>query len=467
MRTIALLLLVVLSVWHESAGAEQPGARPTGQATGTIVLTGGMLLDGYEVPPLHHAAVVIEGNRIAWVGRAANVQIPKGARIIDTSGRVMMPGLWEMHAHLDLIGHGNYARWFPWLRENKLTEKVMQISAKQFINAGITSAVDLGSPLEESLRIRQQVTNNEITGPRLWVSGPMMRLNRELLPGLGEVRTPEDAARTAEALAKAGVDIIKMQEGGFGVEHYKAVVDVARRHGRQTQAHVYFPDAVKAALDAGIDVLQHVGSGGTPPYPPELMKEIVDRGIPVCPTAAHRVAVYPATIEFPERLQHPQLREDFGPQIYEEVQNSFKEWHRVPYFQPLIGLGDTSRQIFFGERGSIEQWVTSGAVVVMGTDSGTPMNFNTEALWREIKLFVDYGMSPMRAISASTRIPARVMGRGRDLGTIEPGKLADIIVVKGNPLFDIQSLAHIEVVIKDGIIMKGAGQLASSSTEKQ
>ena len=104
--------------------------------------------------------------------------------------------------------------------------------------------------------------------------------------------------------------------------------------------------------------------------------------------------------------------------------------------------------------------------MVMGTDSGTPLNFNTEALWREIKLFVDYGMSPSRAISASTRVSARVMGRGRDLGTIEPGKLADIIVIRGNPLFDIQSLANVEVVVKDGAVLKGAGAPRSATTSQ-
>jgi imidazolonepropionase-like amidohydrolase len=451
MKRTVLLLAVLFAVAHAPAAGQARQSAPS-----KLALVGGMLLDGYEVPPLHHAAVLIEGNRIVWVGRAAEAKIPPDARVIDTSGRVMMPGLWEMHAHLDLIGHGNYARWFPWMRENNLTETVMEISAKQFINAGITGAVDLGSPVAESVRIKQRIERGEIPGPRLWISGPMMQLNREIMPGVGKIVTGEDAARTAEALAAAGVDVLKMQEGGFGLEHYKAVVEVSKKHKKQTQAHVYFPQAVKAALDAGIDVLQHVGSGGTPPYPPELIKEIVDRGIPVCPTAAHRVAVFPATVAFPERLQDPQLREDFGPKIYEEVQNSFKDWHRLPYFQALIGIGDTPRQMFFGEKGSIEQWITSGAVVVMGTDSGTPTNFNTEALWREIKLFVDYGMSPLRAISASTRIPARVMGRGRDLGTIEPGKLADIIVIKGNPLFDIQSLANVEVVIKDGVVLKGA-----------
>jgi imidazolonepropionase-like amidohydrolase len=461
-----------LGIVHVSAIAEQAPRAPVKQAppaataAQTLALVGGMLIDGYEVPPRHNAAVIVEGNRITWVGAAADARIPPGARVIDTTGRVMLPGLWEMHAHLDLIGHGNYGRWFPYIREKKIEEKVMEISAKQFINAGITGAVDLGAPLEESVRVRDRIARGEIPGPRLWVSGPMMQRNQEALPGLGKIVTPEDAARTAEALAKGGVDVLKVQEGGFTVEFYKAVVAVARKYRKQTHAHLYFPEAVQAALDAGIDVFQHVGSGGTPPYPPALMKQIVDRGIPVCPTAAHRVAVFPANVAFPERLQDPQLKEDFAPVpgLWEEVQDSWKDWHRLPYFQPLIGIGDTPRQIFFGERGSIKQWVNSGAVVVMGTDSGTPLNVNTEALWREIKLFVDYGMSPIKAIAAATRIPARVMGRGRDLGTIEVGKLADIIVVKGNPLFDIQALANVETVVKDGVVMKGGPSTPARTT---
>ena len=102
----------------------------------------------------------------------------------------------------------------------------------------------------------------------------------------------------------------------------------------------------------------------------------------------------------------------------------------------------------------MKQWIDAGAVIGMGTDSGTPMNFHTEALWREIKAFVGLGMSELGAISAATRVNARILGKGSELGTIEVGKLADIIVVNGDPLFNIMALADVKVVVKGGKVYK-------------
>ena len=107
--------------------------RGLGQTAKTTALVGGMLLDGYEVPPLHHATVLIEGNRIVQVGPAAEVKIPSGALVIDTSGRTMMPGLIELHAHLVIVGHGNYQRWFKWIDDHKdkySYQQVMEVSAR-------------------------------------------------------------------------------------------------------------------------------------------------------------------------------------------------------------------------------------------------------------------------------------------------------------------------------------------------
>jgi len=102
----------------------------------------------------------------------------------------------------------------------------------------------------------------------------------------------------------------------------------------------------------------------------------------------------------------------------------------------------------------LKQWIESNCVMGMGTDSGTPMNFHTEALWREIKAHVDAGMAPQRAITAATRINARILGDEKNLGTLEPGKLADVIVVAGDPLFDVTALSRVEVVVKGGIVVK-------------
>jgi imidazolonepropionase-like amidohydrolase len=417
-----------------------------------LALVGGMLLDGYDVPPVHHAAVLVEGDRIVWVGKAADAKIPPDATVIDTSGRVMLPGLIDLHVHLKNIGHGDYDRWDPWLMERNLLEKINAISAKQLLMAGVTTAVELGAQIPEILTTRDRVARGEIPGPRLFVSGPWITRslgNYQPKPERQiKIDTPEDAAKATEGLIAKGVDVIKAYVG-LTPAHYRAITDTAHKHGIRVHAHVYSETDTRNALENGVDVLTHAGSAGTaPPYSPELIRDIVNAGRPVVVTAAHRSWVFPATVAFPERLQDPQLREDFGPEIYAEVQASFKEFQRLGY------MGRIDREVFFRECG-LKQFIESGAVMGMGTDSGTPLNFHTEALWREIKAHVDMGMTPQRAISAATRINARILGKADQFGSIEPGKLADIIVIRGNPLFDIQALANIELVMKGGVVHKG------------
>ena len=445
------------------------GAAPHAQAPKRLALVGGMLLTGYEIPPVHHAAVLIEDSKIVAAGPASEITIPPGTTVIDTSGRTMLPGLIETHAHLIVLGHGSYETWFPWIAAHggaKMLTRVMEISAKQLLMAGVTTAVDLGAPLDQSLSIRDRINKGEVVGSRMLVSGPWIaRLsgaaaNAAMQVGFGglNISTPEEAARETERLANAGVDHIKAHSG-LTFDDYKAIVGAAHKHGIKVYAHVYAESDVKHALDAGVDVLQHVGSAGTaPPYSRELITEIVNAGRPVVVTAAHRSWVYPDTAAFPERLEDPGLKKAFGPDIYAEVQRSLKNWWTLSYFQR------TDREMLYREAG-VRQFIESGAVMGMGTDSGTPMNFHSEALWREIKVHVDLGMSPSRAIGAATRVNAQIIGKGRVLGTIEPGKMADVIVVDGNPLFDIVALSHVEVVVKDGVVYKGgAGATGRAGT---
>ena len=444
----ALLLLLTIAGLTDRRAEAQPPKR--------VALVGGMLLTGYEVPPIHHAAILIEGNTIVAAAPASEVKIPADAQVIDTSGRTMMPGLIETHAHLITLGHGNYATWFPWILAHGGDQKlrqVMETAAKELLWAGVTTAVDLGAPLQPSLDIRDRINKGQAVGPHLLMSGPWISRGQTgpMQEGFGGVNisTPEAAAAQVEKLAAAGVDTIKAH-AGLTAGDYKAIVKAAHAHGLKVQAHVYAERDTRNALEAGIDILTHVGSAGTaPPYSAELIRDIVNAGRPVVVTAAHRSWIYPDTAAFPERLQNPVLKELYPPDIYDEVQNSLKTWWTLGYF------ARTDREMFYRERG-VKQFIESGAVMGMGTDSGTPMNFHSEALWREIKVHVDMGMTPTHAIGAATRVNAQIIGKSRETGTLEAGKHADIIVVEGNPLFDIVALSRVAIVMKDGVVYKGA-----------
>lgn len=462
-RSLSLIRLgsaavVALLALSAAPRAQQPATpRPDTAAAAAaptkIALVGGQLLDGYEAPILHNAAILIEGDRIVKVGPAAQITIPPDYKIVDTSGRTMMPGMIDLHAHLIILGAGNYGTWFPWIAKNggsKMLTKVMETSAKQLLNAGITSAVDLGAPLAESLDVRDRIAKGAIPGPRMSMSGPWITRQgggmTDQFGGIAVTSSAQAAAET-EKLVKAGVDVIKAHSG-LTREDYKAIVNTAHKGGIRVHAHVYAEEDVRNALEMGIDVLSHAGSAGTaPPYSQQLITDIVNAGRPVVITAAHRAWVYPDTGAFPERLQDPGLKLDMPADIYTEVQDSLKSWRSLGYF------GRTDREMIFRERG-VRQFTDSGTVLGMGTDSGTPMNFHTEALWREAKVHADMGMPAIKVISALTRVGANILGKGRDLGTIEVGKLADIIVVNGNPLYDITALSRVETVVKGGKVMK-------------
>ena len=405
-----------------------------------------MLIDGYEAPPVHNATVLIEGDRIVAVGPSSQIEIPAGAEVIDTRGMTMLPGLIDLHVHTMFLGHGEYSEWFPFFTPEK--EEMIEIAARQLLMAGVTTAVDLGAPIEIT-RVRDRIDRGEVPGPRMLVSGPWIAGRRwGSFPDYFQhvVSTPEEAAQRTYELADAGVDVIKTW-AGMSEDMLRAVVEAAHERGIQVHSHLYSPDELWNAIRAGTDVIQHAGSAGNPPYSDELVQEIAHRGIPVVQTIAHRPWVYQATVEFPERLQDRRLVETLPPELYEEFQRSFQDFRRLSYFR-TTPLQIRKSQLSAG------QFIEANAVMGMGTDSGSPLNFHTESAWREISALVDSGMTPIQAISAATKTGAEIIRRGNDLGTIEPGKLADVIVVRGNPLFDINVLGYVEHVVKDGRIYR-------------
>src|SRR5262249_48523258 len=208
-RAAGLLALAALVPCGPTPAVAEPAAASPARK---LALVGGMVITGLDAPPLHHAAVIVEGERILAVGPAATTKVPDDADVIDTSGRVVLPGLIDAHVHLMILGHGDYERWDPWLAKTGLLERVMEISARQLLMAGVTSAVDLGAPLKESLSVRDRIARGEIPGPRMWMSGPWITGDlgdySDALPTQILVRTPAEAAReTARPPAARGAGV--------------------------------------------------------------------------------------------------------------------------------------------------------------------------------------------------------------------------------------------------------------------
>ena len=195
-----------------SAAVLIAAAAVTGNAQ-ELALVGGMLLDGYEGPVIHHAAILIEGDRIVAAGRADQVEIPSSARVIDTRGMTMLPGLIDLHVHTMFLGHGEYSEWFDFFTPKK--QEMMEIAARQLLMAGVTTAVDLGAPLD-IVSLRDRIARGEVPGPRMLVSGPWIAGRRwgdfpEYFQYV--VSSAKEAAQKTQELADAGVDVIKTWAG--------------------------------------------------------------------------------------------------------------------------------------------------------------------------------------------------------------------------------------------------------------
>src|SRR6185369_8836049 len=174
-------------------------------------LVGGRLIDGYGGRPLDNSVVLIDGDRIQAVGRAGELAVPAGAEVISTEGMSVLPGLWDMHVHLMIVGHGDYDHWdktYP----AQLRPTIMPGAARQLLLAGVTSARDLGAPLDDILAVRDAIRRGDIPGPTLYVSGPF--LQHEPYPGTESYRWgvhgADDARAKVRRLADAKVDVIKL-----------------------------------------------------------------------------------------------------------------------------------------------------------------------------------------------------------------------------------------------------------------
>lgn len=414
-----------------------------------LVLAGGRLIDGYGGPPIENAVIVIEGNRVKAVGREGAIAIPDGARVIDTNGFTVMPGLMDMHVHLMILGHGDYEHWDR-TYQSRLRDVIMPIAAKQLLMAGVTTVRDLGAPLEDIVAVRNRITRGEIPGPRLFVSGPFLQKSNTPLTAKFRwiVNGPQDARAKVQAIVAGGADVIKLiDQDQMTLEEVKAIVDEAHKLGKTVAAHAHRSEEIRQGLRAGVDCFEHTGLATKPGYEEDILQLMRERNATLywCPTI-EGLYLFEQTKQNPERVDDQRLKANLPPEIYKDVHDSIRDVSHLDYFRLVPRRVPTLPNKF-------RQLREAGVTIVVGTDSGIPLNFHFDSTWRELKTMVDLGMPPMEAIRAATYWPAQLL-KQPDLGTIAAGKLADIIVVDGDPLTDMTSLRHIVHVVKDGKVAR-------------
>lgn len=445
------LLFVALLLSAAIAGAQQPKK---------IALVGGTLIDGNGGRPIRNSVILIDGERITAIGTTETRPVPSAYQVISTEGMSVLPGLWDMHVHTMINGHGDYAHWDSTYTNSKtgvLGNVIMPASAKQLLMAGVTSARDLGAPLEESIALRDAINSGKIPGPTLYVSGPFIQ--HAPYPGTERFRWgvngTDDARAKVRRLADAGVNVIKLiDQDEMTLDEVKAVVDEAHKRRLMVVAHSHRPEEIRRGLIAGVDNFEHTGLATAPEYPEDIitmLRERTARGAagPLFWTPTiEGLFNYEYIRDNPEHIDDPAWHEGLPDSIVRDIQRSVAHPERLSYFQATPSRRPTLQRKF-------EQLRQAGATLLIGTDAGIPMKFHTQATWHELDAWVNrLGVDPMFTIRAATYWPSVAMRVSRDVGTIEEGKYADIVAVRGDVLRYIELLARPDIVVKHGVRYK-------------
>ena len=417
-----------------------------------LALVGGRLIDGFGGQPLANSVIIIENDRITAVGTVGTLQVPSDADVISTEGMDVLPGLWDCHVHTMLLGHSDYTHWdktYP----PRMAGEIMPASAHQLLMAGITSVRDLGGPLKDSLNVRDRINRGEIPGPTMYVAGPF--LQHEPYPGTDYfrwgIKGAADARAKVKQLADAGVNIIKMiDQDQMTMDEVKALVDEAHAHKLPVVAHAHRPEEIRRGLAAGVDCFEHTGLAAAPEYPADVLQMLHERTAKMslgplfwCPTIEGFIN-YDSLVDNPEPLDDPANYEFVPPDIAADIKQSIAHPNQLSYYQITPLRAKTVARKF-------KQLRESGAVLLIGTDSGIPMKFHRQSTWHELDAWVNHlGVDSMTAIRAATYWPAVMMKVDKDYGSLTQGKFADIIAVRGDVLQHIDLLSRVDLIIKHG-----------------
>jgi len=398
------------------------------------VFTGATIIDGTGANPVEDASIIVEGDRIKEVGKGLDA--PRDAEVIDVEGRTLMPGLIDSHVHLCCNGDPDI------LRVIHSPMGMLQLfgyrNALNELEAGFTAVRDMGAPHGFALSLRQAVEAGVVRGPRIVAAGKVISMTGghadfHLASGVsytGMSRLADgvaDCRKAAREQLREGADFVKICSSGgvmsptdpvdtpqFTPEEIEAIVYEAACVGRTVASHAHGATGIKNAVLAGVKTIEH-GSL----IEDEAVKLMAQRGCFHVPTLVAGWNI----VQHGKEAGIPAYAVDKAEEIAHEVRKGAMRSHR------------------------------GGVKVAMGTDAGTPFNRHGGNA-QEIIHLVDAGFTPMEAIVAATKTGSQCIGLERQVGTVEPGKLADLIVVKGNPLRDVKVLgdkANILLVLKGGV----------------
>ncbi len=406
------------------------------QDTDFTILSSARLVDGTGGPVAEAAAILLEGDTVRQIGTRESVRAPDGATVreLDYGDATILPGLVDCHVHLNGIGDGRAGDELVTLPDEVLTVQTAQ-NARRHLYTGVTSLRDCGGKNRTTFMLRQAAEMGIVPSPRLVLAGRPVAIIGGHLSYFGiEATGPTECRAAVRQLVKEGADFIKITATGgstrtsnslrpsFNVDELTAICEEAHKFGKHAAAHCHSSQAMLNVLDAGIDTIIHGDfrePDGSETFRPEIADRIAEQGVFVNKTIGGSVA---------------------GMRIL-EAEGDLSEEQK--------GQLDETRRSSEMRLGHFARMREAGVMMAAGSDSAWGL-YQMGDFQTEIEAHVRGGMSNMEAIVAATRDSARSCWTDGSVGTLEPGKQADILVVDGDPLEDINQLRHVADVFLAG-----------------
>jgi imidazolonepropionase-like amidohydrolase len=406
---------------------------------GFTLIRAARLIDGSGGPPVERAAVLLEGDSIRAAGPEETVVPPEGAHVDEHvyEAQTVLPGLIDSHVHLIGIGDGRAGDELTTLPDEVLTLQAAR-NARAHLYSGVTTVRDCGAKNRTTFLLREAMDMGIADGPRLLLSGRPMAIIGGHLGYFGIKATGVDECRAAvRQLIKEGADFIKITATGgstatsdpflpsFDVDELTAIIEEAHKFGKHTAAHCASSQGMVNTLDAGIDTIIHAyfkEPDGTFLYRPEITDRIVEQGVFVNPTM-HQAR---------NRLWR--------------LEEKAETQGLTPAEQADLDEGMRIQEIRFDQ---VARMVNAGVKLTAGSDAAWSY-LPVATFQHEVQAHTEAGLSPLDAIVSATGDAAKSCWVDDTLGALQPGKLADLLVVHGDPSHDINALSDVVDVFKDG-----------------